>query len=247
MRVRTDAFLGGRLNVLQPEHGYRAGADPVILAASVTAREGDRVLELGTGAGVALLCLGVRVTGVSLTGVERNPDLAVFARKNAEANEIPAEIVTADLRLLPGAVRATSFDHVMMNPPFFNRNDGSVAADVHREEGRGQKTPLADWIEVGLRRLKPGGVLAMIQRTERLPETLAHIGARMGNVAVRPLAAREGRIAKLMLLRGEKGSRGPFRLLPPHILHEGSRHDTDRDSYTPASQEILRSGQALSW
>ena len=46
-----DQFLGGRLMVAQPKTGYRAGVDPVLLAASVPAVRGESVLELGCGVG----------------------------------------------------------------------------------------------------------------------------------------------------------------------------------------------------
>ena len=49
--LTEDAFLGGRLRLLQPAQGYRAGVDPVLLAASVPAMLGQRVLELGCGVG----------------------------------------------------------------------------------------------------------------------------------------------------------------------------------------------------
>ncbi|MEO0916318.1 MAG: methyltransferase, partial [Pseudomonadota bacterium] len=62
MTATTDnAFLGGRLQVLQPAVGYRAGADPVLLAAAVDAGPGHSVLDVGCGVGTALLCLGTRV------------------------------------------------------------------------------------------------------------------------------------------------------------------------------------------
>ncbi|HAR50437.1 MAG TPA: methyltransferase, partial [Roseovarius nubinhibens] len=48
-----NAFLGGRLTITQPVQGYRAGVDPVLLAASVPAREGETALDLGCGVGVA--------------------------------------------------------------------------------------------------------------------------------------------------------------------------------------------------
>jgi len=44
--LTRDEFLGGRLGILQPKKGYRAGVDPVLLAASVPARAGQSVLEL---------------------------------------------------------------------------------------------------------------------------------------------------------------------------------------------------------
>ena len=58
-----DRLLGGKVRLRQPRDGYRAAIDPVLLAASVPAKPGERVLDLGTGAGAAALCLMARVEG----------------------------------------------------------------------------------------------------------------------------------------------------------------------------------------
>ena len=55
--LTEDRLLGGRVTLLQPQGGLRAGHDAVLLAAAVPARPGDRVLELGCGSGAAFLCL----------------------------------------------------------------------------------------------------------------------------------------------------------------------------------------------
>jgi len=81
-----DQFLGGRLTVAQPKTGYRAGVDPVLLAASVPAGRGESVLELGCGVGVASLCLAARVPGLKITGVEIQPDAAILDAQNAKHN-----------------------------------------------------------------------------------------------------------------------------------------------------------------
>ncbi|MBL4813725.1 MAG: methyltransferase, partial [Rhodobacteraceae bacterium] len=39
--LTRDAFLGGDLQIFQPQNGYRAGTDPVLLAAAVDARPGQ--------------------------------------------------------------------------------------------------------------------------------------------------------------------------------------------------------------
>ena len=96
--LTRDAFLGGALSVWQPRRGYRAGIDPVLLAAAVPAVAGQSVLELGCGAGVASLCLGRRVPGLVLHGVEIQQDYANLARRNGAENDIGLTVTTADLR-----------------------------------------------------------------------------------------------------------------------------------------------------
>ncbi|NHX27288.1 methyltransferase domain-containing protein, partial [Escherichia coli] len=113
MDLTCDQFLGGRLSVWQPCDGYRAGVDPVLLAAAVPASAGQRVLELGCGVGVASLCLGARVPDLTITGVELQPDYAELARRNAEENGVQMAVVESDLRSLPADLRSVSFDHVV--------------------------------------------------------------------------------------------------------------------------------------
>jgi len=243
--LTQNGFLNGQLKIWQPRVGYRAGADPVFLAAAVAVRAGQDVLELGCGAGVASLCLGRRVSGLKLLGVEMQADYAKLARINAAENGIEMDVITADLRDLPDAVRARSFDHVFANPPYFQRADGTSADDIGRETALAGDTPLADWLETAYRRLKPGGRLTLVQKPGRLPEILAALDRRFGSVVVKPLIPRAGRDAELIILQAQKGRRAPFRLLSPFVLHQGTTHDRDGDSYTPAARAILRDGQAL--
>ncbi|SMX45711.1 tRNA1(Val) (adenine(37)-N6)-methyltransferase [Actibacterium lipolyticum] len=245
--LSQDSFLGGQLAVHQPKAGYRAGVDPVFLAASVRAHPGETVLELGCGAGVASLCLGSRVAGLTLTGIELQHEYAALARRNSVENGVPFEVVEGDIAALPAELRQRSFDHVIANPPYFLRENGVSATDEGRETALGERTPLSVWVDVAMRRLVQRGQLTMIQRAERLPELMSALDARAGNIEVLPLAPREGRKARLVLLRAIKSGRGPFALLPPLTLHEGAFHDGDRESYTPEVKAVLRDGAALRW
>ncbi|MEO1537123.1 MAG: methyltransferase [Pseudomonadota bacterium] len=243
--TRASSFLDGRLTIEQPVTGYRAGADPVFLAAAVGASAGEQVLELGCGVGTAFLCLGARVPGLDLTGVELQPALAELAERNLARNGIKGRVIAADLAALPLDLRARRFDHVLMNPPFFRRDEGSSAPDDSREQGRGETIDLMVWLDVALRRIKPGGTLTVVNRIERLPECLAGIAKRAGDVTVLPLAPRRDRAAKLFLLGARKGAKGPFVLKAPLVLHRGARHVADGESYTDAAQNILRKAAAL--
>ncbi|MCC5975290.1 MAG: methyltransferase [Rubellimicrobium sp.] len=249
--LTEDAFLGGRLRLLQPRTGYRAGNDPVILAAAVDAAAGQSVLELGLGVGVAALSLAARVPGLKVTGVELQPAYAALARRNAERNALALRVIEADLAALPPDLRQESFDHVMMNPPYFDRSRGTGAQDPGRDIALGGSTPLALWIEVAARRLRPRGWLTLIQRAERLPEVLAVLRARpesrLGSVQLRPLAARVDRDAQLFILRARKEGRAAFRLLAPLVMHRGDRHLRDEDDFTELFRSILRDGAPCSW
>lgn len=241
----SDDFLNGRLTLRQPARGFRAGVDAVLLAAATPAVAGQSVLELGCGVGTAALCLGWRVPGLALTGVEVQPDYAALARENAAANGQTLEVVTADLRALPPGVRQRRFDHVICNPPYFERSAGTAARDAGRDIALAGDTPLADWIDVAARRLAPRGRLTLIQRIERLPEVLGALTGRIGSVVVRPLMARPGQPPELFLLGAVKDGRAPFRLSAPFLTHDGTRHQHDAESYTPAMREILREGAPL--
>ncbi|MYH56780.1 MAG: methyltransferase [Boseongicola sp. SB0675_bin_26] len=244
-KIVADAFLGGRLRIRQPATGYRAGSDPVFLAASVPASPGNSVLDLGTGAGTALLCLMARVQDLAATGIDHNPGHVCLARENLSLNHLTGTIVEADIACMPKSVTSRRFDHVMFNPPYFDRRTGSASPETERETSRSGETGMEAWIDAGVRRAKPGGTLTFIQRIEHLPRMLADVGTRLGSIRILPMQPRRSRPAKLFILQGRTGSKGAFRLLPPLVLHEGDRHHSDGDDYTEAASAILRDAAAL--
>lgn len=240
--VTRDAFLGGRLHLFQPRHGYRAGLDAVMLSACVQAKKDQRVLELGCGAGAAILCLGSRVAGLQLTGIERDPRFAALARRNGGD---ALELVEADLADLPLSLRQRQFDHVLANPPYYDRRASVASEHPAREAAHGAQTPLAKWVKTAAKRLVPKGYLHFIHLTECLPDILAALPHEMGSIEVLPLAARTGRAPDRFILRARKNGRGPFTLHAPLILHCGDHHEKDGESYVPAVKSVLRDGAAL--
>lgn len=245
--LTQDGFLDRRLSIWQPRVGYRAATDPVFLAASIPAKSGQTVLELGCGVGVASLCLGKRVPGLQLTGVEIQPDYASLAQRNADGNGMDFKVVLADLTTLPDALIQRSFDHVIFNPPYMLESAGTHAANAGRDKAFREETPLEAWLDTGIKRLKPKGVLSVIHLAERLPDLLICIGNRLGNIEVKSISARPNRPAGRVIVRGVKGSRGPFRLYDPLIVHDGLHHDADKDSQSTAANSILRDGAALTF
>ncbi|NUH65751.1 methyltransferase domain-containing protein [Sulfitobacter sp. S0837] len=242
--LTCDAFLGGKLHLWQPRRGrgYRAGVDPVLLAASVPAHAGETVLELGCGAGAAALCLGARVPGLELTGCELQTAYADLARRNGGAG---FEVVEADITAMPLHLRDRQFDHVLANPPYFDRAASVQSRDPGRERALGEATPLRDWVRIAAKRLKPKGQAHFIHRAERLPELLAALPHEMGSIEVQPLSPRPGRHPELILLRARKNGRGAFQLYRNLVMHQGPRHLRDGNSYVPKIEAVLRDGAPL--
>lgn len=239
-----DAFLGGKLWLYQSRQGYRAGVDAVLLSASVQAEKGQRVLELGCGVGAAILCLGTRIPGLALTGVERDPSFVALARRNGQDM---LEVVEADLAALPLDLRQRQFDHVLANPPYYDRTASVASEDPAREAAHGVETSLAEWVKTAAKRLAPKGQAHFIHLIEKLPDILAALPHEMGSVEVLPIAARQGRAPDRMILRARKNGRGPFRLCSPLIMHDGLKHSQDRESYAPAVRAVLRDGAVLTF
>lgn len=238
--VTHDAFLGGRVSLLQPRRGYRAATDPVLLAAACAAEAGDRVLDVGCGVGAAAFCLNARCAGLHLEGIEAAPEAAALSRRNAALNGASWRVHAADLREPPSELRTTAFDHVMTNPPFFAATRCRALEDPWRDAAHREAATLEEWIDFCLRRLRPKGRLTLIHRAERLPEILSALDGRAGDVVVLPLSPRPGLAAKRVIVKARKEARGPFRLACAFVLHAPVG-----EAFTPEASAVLRDGAAL--
>lgn len=242
-KLTDDAFLGGKLRLFQPRNGYRAATDPVLLAACCDAMPGQSVLDLGCGAGAAALCLGKRVPGLRLAGLELQPAYAELARRNAARAALPLEVAEGSVLAMPPALRR-DFDHVITNPPYYPTG-GTRAQDPGRDIALRENIALADWMAIAARRLRPGGWLTTILRADRLGDGLAALGPGMGSITILPFAPRKARAAKRIVIRARKGGRAAMRLLPPFVLHDHDNHPGDRDHHSAEAEAVFRHGQGL--
>ncbi len=239
--VSEDRLLDGRVLLRQPEQGYRAAIDPVMLAAAVTAADGETVLDLGSGVGAASLCLASRVTGCRIFGLEMQPALVALARQNIDINGMTGRVETliGSLQMPPPRLAPGSFHHVMTNPPF-NASEGtaspSLIKDIANREG---EVDLPAWMRFALNMLRPKGVLTAIYRADRLDALLAALHGKAGEMVVTPLWPKRGRPAKRVLLRARKGIATPLTLTAGLVLHE------EDGRYTTLADDILRRGSGL--
>jgi tRNA1(Val) A37 N6-methylase TrmN6 len=260
-------LLGRRVKVMQPAKGYRIGMDGALLAAAcagvITERrvrggKALRGLELGCGAGGALLSLKARCPGLELTGIEREPDYVVLARNNVLLNGMhDVEIVEGDIGrgfkafsppLRAGEVPATPaegalrFDLVFSNPPYFDDPDTLRPPHEAKRPAWIADDGLQAWLDFALAAVKDGGDIVFIHRADRLGDILSGLSDKAGSFIVRPIQPFIDKDAKRVIVRAQRLGKAPLRLLPPLILH-----DNGVRKHTETVEAILRGDEVLTW
>lgn len=244
--VTVDGFLDGRLSVLQPVRSVRAGIDPIFLAASVKAKSGEKILDVGAGVGVASLCLSWRLD-IRLWGLELHPWLTDLFSRNIESNNFVGRIhpIEGDLfapikHLETLGLEPNGFDHILTNPPFYTGFDSTPPSKKLRALAHINNAGLDRWLGRCCGFLRPGGNMSVIYPASALDELLPAASKRLGGICLYFLGSGESQPASRVLLRGTLGSKAPLRVLPGMILH---RPD---GSYSPDAQAVLRNGAAIS-
>lgn len=253
-------LLGKRLQLRQPEGGFRPGLDSVMLAAACPAQKGESVLDLGCGVGSAGLCVLTRVPGASLTGIDIQADHIELAKENAALNnmESHATFLNHDITNLSSSRKRGSsdheekdprfreesivlFDHVICNPPYMNEGQHTPSPDDARAVANGhvEDTTLEDWIKAAFNAVKSGGSLTMIHRADMTDKIIQALGKSFGNTEIIPLWPKAGTPAKRVIIRTIKHRKSPASLHPGIVLHEND------GEYTKEAEDILRGATAL--
>lgn len=242
--VTEDRLLDGRVRLLQPRRGYRAGMDAALLAAACDASDGARLLEAGCGPGAALLAAAVRRPGARFTGVERDPAAAALARDNVDRNGFSGriEVLNGDVSAGFRELARSPFDAAMANPPFFDDPTALRAPDPAKRGAWMADGGLKAWTSFLSKAVRQGGSITIIHRADRLADILALLAPKAGSFQVRPVQPHADAPAKRVIVRAIKTGRAPLVLLPPLVLHPkgGAQH-------TAEAEAILRGRADLPW
>lgn len=237
-----DNLLGGKVHLRQPLDGYRVAIDPVFLAASIQAKPGESVLDIGAGVGAASLCLAKRLEGVKVIGLELQREYVRLAAENVRINQLQdrVEILCGDLLKPPPRLAGGTFAHVMTNPPYIEHDKGRHSPNplkdhANIEHGAG----LTDWAKFCLLMVRPKGTVTFIHRADRLDHILSYFAGKLGGIQIYPLWPGKGKSAKRVLVTGIKSSGATLKLHAGMNLHQADGKFTDE------ADAILRSGEAL--
>jgi len=221
-------MLDGRLRLVQPRKGHRAGSDAVLLAAACGAVGAETVADFGAGVGAVGLMVAALHPSCRVVLVENDPALAALARRNVVLNGFEGRFSVCEADILaPAAMRrkaglsACSADLVATNPPFWPAGRVRNSPDAARRAAHVMAdAALVGWLRAAADVLVPDGRLVLIHRADGLAGLLAALAGRFGDIVVRPVHPRPDRPAVRLLVAARRGSRAPLRLLPGFVLHE---------------------------
>ncbi|MEN2494303.1 MAG: tRNA1(Val) (adenine(37)-N6)-methyltransferase [Hyphomicrobiaceae bacterium hypho_1] len=247
--LTDDAFLTGAIKVLQPKKGYRAGIDPVLLAASLDIQDNEHanVLDVGAGVGVAGLSVATRCLKASVTLVEKQKVLAEIARHNITRNRFGDRMDVKQIDLLAIDAGRTFyhsngrqyFDHVISNPPFYDTHVIQSSKNILKADSNSMlRGALKNWIKFMAEATRPGGSATVIHLAEKLGEILQHFSLYYGSIHIQILYPREHEKANRILVRGTRGSNAPLQINPGIVLHK------DNNKFNPEVEQVLRSPTA---
>lgn len=212
-----DPILNGRLRIIQSKDGYRFSADALLLARFAPVKQGDLVVELGTGCGVVLLALLALSRPRVGIGLEIQRELADQASRNARLNGFQDQMhpVLGDLRHPP--IAGGCADLVLCNPPYRRVEGGRINPDPRRAVARHELMAslddilrAADWL------LRKKGRLSLIYPAVRLVDILVRL--RRFNLEPKRLLMNfpgPASSAKLVLIEAIRGGKPGVDVMPP--------------------------------
>ena len=233
---RLDDLEINYYKIIQKKSGFCFGSDSVLLSGfasqkGIGIKRNSRVLDLGTGTGVIAILLCAKTSLKEIYGVEIQRNMAEMADRSVRLNNLQdrMKILNCDIKEIPDMLEKNSFDAIVCNPPYKDRESGAgnvkVMQDVSRHE---TSASLEDFISIGANMLNSEGFFYMVNRVERMTE----IFEIMRRYKIEPKVLRfiysnvdsEG---KLFLIKGVKNGRKFLKVLSPLIMYKEDGSYTD--------------------
>lgn len=172
---RIDDLQRNNYRIIQDPERFCFGMDAVLLSGFAKAKEGDHVIDLGTGTGIIPILMEAKTKASNLVGLEIQPESADMAQRSVELNHLEKKIriVTGDIREASSIFGAATFDVVTSNPPYMTEYHGITNEKSPKAIARHELLcTLEDVICQAAKLLRPGGSFYMVHRPFRLVDIM---------------------------------------------------------------------------
>lgn len=145
---------------------YEPAEDSYLLAENLDVKEGDIVLDIGTGTGIQALTAAQKAKKV--LALDINPYALVTAKKNAETNNIK-NISFRKSNLFSKIKKTEKFDLIIFNPPYIPSDEKDLLGKAWAGGKNGRET-INKFIKDAPKHLKGGGRINLLISSLNKPE-----------------------------------------------------------------------------
>lgn len=221
---RIDELQRNGYRIIQHTEKFCFGMDAVLLSGFVRAKEGERILDLGTGTGIIPILLEAKTKATHLTGLEIQAESADMAQRSVMLNglEDKITIIEGDIKEADKLFEAASFDIVTCNPPYMIGQHGLQNPDAPKAIARHEiLCTLEDVAAKAAKLLRPGGRFFMVHRPFRLAEIMTVLTQyRLEPKRMRLVYPYIDKEPNMVLIEASRGGRSRMTVEKPLIVYE---------------------------
>ncbi len=238
--LMTNLLSGERIDDLQRK-GYKIiqntekfcfGMDAVLLSSFANVKQGENVLDLGTGTGIIPILLEAKTEGKHFTGLEIQAESADMARRSVNLNNLSGkiDIVNGDIKEASKIFGKGVMNVVTVNPPYMNDLHGIKNPDMPKAIARHEVLcTLEDVIREAASVLKQNGRLYMVHRPHRLVEIINMMTKyKLEPKRMRLVHPYKDKEANMVLIEGLKGGKSMIKVESPIVVYESENVYTEQ-------------------
>ena len=221
---RADDLQHDGFRIIQSSETFRFGTDSVLLADFAKPRPRDICVDLGCGSGAISFIMLMHNPGITVTGVEIQPEAADMAERSAVLNGVQERfnVLCGDMRTAHEQLGRGRFSLAVCNPPYFKAGGALLSAGekVRIARHEGDISP-ADIAASASRLIKNGGRFAVIYPAPRALEMMrAMEDSGIAPKRIRTVHGVEDRPPKHVLIDGIKGASSGLHWMEPLVLRD---------------------------
>lgn len=221
---RIDELQRNNYRIIQNEKKFCFGMDAVLLSGFAKAKEGERVLDLGTGTGIIPILMEAKTKASHFTALEIQQESVDMARRSVALNHLEHKIsvVAGDIKEASALFGKAVFDVVTSNPPYMTEKHGLANPDMPKAIARHELLcSLEDVIREAAGVLKPNGRFYMVHRPFRLAEIFVLLKQyRLEPKAMRLVHPFVDKKPNMVLLECIRGAKPMLKIAPPLIIYK---------------------------
>lgn len=228
---RIDDLQRSNLKIIQNKEKFCFGMDAVLLSGFAKCKEGDVVLDIGTGTGIIPILMTAKTDAKLFKALEIQKESAEMAMRSVLLNDLQdkVQIIEGDIKNADSIFERESFDVITTNPPYMISDHGLTNGDEPKAIARHEiKCNFEDIARESARLLKNKGRFYLVHRPFRLAEiivTLNKYGLEPKRMQlIYPFADKE---PNMVLIEALKGGKSRLTVEKPLIIYKAPGQYTD--------------------